>query len=540
METDANAKTRPPTFAIHLARHLIAHKDYKLHFPPEARELAAEGRIVLSYFDGIWFRLCCIIDRDAHPDHSFDLPLERIKEIGSNCLQYTGRMNGQPVPVHIKVIEVGSGRFSTAEAGRLQQYKDGNNFAKTLLLSAWFIDPETGMIWNNASLLDRIAWNRYFKQVLRHPTEGTKKPGRELNMTGTPWLTWLVMTIIAICYGVELAYGIGSHGLLDRPSIATLVALGGVNKSLVLQAGEWQRILIAPWLHASLLHLSFNLLALQVGGSALERLLGSAWMLAIYLLSALGGVGISMYLNSPDVISVGASGAIMGVLAATLVSSSYTPMVIRVRLQSSMLQMLLPALLPIVISKNPGGIDFAGHLGGTLAGGLAGWLLLKFWNHELPRPGLQKLAIVWSLSVALAVAVSVHRVADNYDKNAFMAQLVPSSQLPKSEAEWHEKLADLEKRYPRDPRPHLYRALTLAKQHDETAAIQELRHCLRDQELVKQVFPAKFLANMQGYLALLLANQKQWDEAKILGAQACPRIDNEELRANMNKIGLCK
>ena len=84
-------------------------------------------------------------------------------------------------------------------------------------------------------------------------------------------------------------------------------------------SGEWWRLLTAPFLHAGLWHVGLNMLALWVLGGVVEPLLGRWRFVGVYLVSALGGTVTSYVLTGPGVISVGASGAVFGLLGATLV-----------------------------------------------------------------------------------------------------------------------------------------------------------------------------------------------------------------------------
>jgi len=104
----------------------------------------------------------------------------------------------------------------------------------------------------------------------------------------------------------------------------------------------------APFLHAGLIHLSLNGFVLLWAGPVLEGLLGRTWFAAIYSVSAVAGVILSMALSPASVVSVGASGALMGLLATLfVVSFHFTPGLLRTRLQTAALQVLVPSLIPL-------------------------------------------------------------------------------------------------------------------------------------------------------------------------------------------------
>ena len=107
--------------------------------------------------------------------------------------------------------------------------------------------------------------------------------------------------------------------------VGTLFAMGGANSGAILNDGQWYRLLTAALLHADALHLLFNGVALGLAGYLLEALIGPAWLVVLFFLGALGGSLMGLAVNSAEVVSVGASGAVMGLLAAALVASLRLP-----------------------------------------------------------------------------------------------------------------------------------------------------------------------------------------------------------------------
>ena len=155
--------------------------------------------------------------------------------------------------------------------------------------------------------------------------------------------------------------------------------------------GEYWRLLGSAFLHIGLLHLAGNLLALAIVGPALERVFGRWRFLAIYLVSALGG-SVAVYLfGSPFGAVAGASGAIYGLFAATLI-------VVR-KLGLDARFMVLAVVLNFAVSFAPG-ISLLGHLGGFVTGGLL--TLAMVYAPKASRTSLQILAI----GVIVAVMVS--------------------------------------------------------------------------------------------------------------------------------------
>lgn len=94
----------------------------------------------------------------------------------------------------------------------------------------------------------------------------------------------------------------------------------GANFGPATKDGEWWRLATAMFLHFGLLHLSVNMLALIEAGRFVERCLGSARFLLLYLGSGLAGNLLSLVMQGDRGISGGASGAVFGVYAALLLT----------------------------------------------------------------------------------------------------------------------------------------------------------------------------------------------------------------------------
>jgi membrane associated rhomboid family serine protease len=124
---------------------------------------------------------------------------------------------------------------------------------------------------------------------------------------------------------------------------------------------QYYRAFTAMFLHANFQHILFNMIALLIVGPAVEVLLGRARFLALYLLAGLAGSVASYLLSPANILGLGASGAIMGVMGA------YVVIGLRRRLPISAVVALLVLNLLIGFS---GSIDWRAHLGGLAVGGL--------------------------------------------------------------------------------------------------------------------------------------------------------------------------
>jgi membrane associated rhomboid family serine protease len=139
--------------------------------------------------------------------------------------------------------------------------------------------------------------------------------------------------------------------------------------------GEWWRVGTAAFLHANALHILFNMYALWLLGRALERYIGTARFLAIYVVAGITGSAGALLVTNPNTATVGASGAIFGLMGALLVLE---------RRGVPLVGPILPVLLiNLVITLAIPGISIGGHIGGVIGGVLAALALERFGRGHL-------------------------------------------------------------------------------------------------------------------------------------------------------------
>jgi membrane associated rhomboid family serine protease len=137
-----------------------------------------------------------------------------------------------------------------------------------------------------------------------------------------------------------------------------------------IAAGEWWRLLTCGFLHFGVIHLLFNGWAMWSVGQSLERGLGRWRFIALFVVSVLGGSAGALVLSNPNAITAGASGGLFGFFAAGYMGS-------RARGISFGASGWGPTLLMnLFITFSIPGISLGGHLGGAVAGGICGAVLL--------------------------------------------------------------------------------------------------------------------------------------------------------------------
>jgi membrane associated rhomboid family serine protease len=156
--------------------------------------------------------------------------------------------------------------------------------------------------------------------------------------------------------------------------------------------GEWYRVFTGGFLHHDIIHIALNMFMLYLLGPQLERLLGPARFAALYFVALVAG-GLAVVLVGEA--SVGASGAIFGLIGAT---AAYQRMNHINMLQSGLAMLIV---VNLAISFTPG-ISMAAHVGGLLAGAIAGWAMFDLERRR--SPAWLAVAGAAALIVVLAVA----------------------------------------------------------------------------------------------------------------------------------------
>jgi membrane associated rhomboid family serine protease len=244
-----------------------------------------------------------------------------------------------------------------------------------------------------------------------------------------PWVTFALLAVLIGVFILENSFPV-TPAAKQAPSLFTLIAMGALDHAAIVSHGQWYRLFTAPLLHANFAHLAGNSVALLLGGWLLERLVGHLWFSVFFAVGALGGSIASLAIQPPNLISVGASGALMGMFAGVFVSSfrmsSATSS--RTSLQFSSLRILVPSLVPSFSSSTGVHIDYGAHFGGALAGAALALILLRLWPKTAFIPQARRTAaIIATVSVVLFVG-SAGIAIKNYP--LYAAALTPPAKLP--------------------------------------------------------------------------------------------------------------
>ena len=159
--------------------------------------------------------------------------------------------------------------------------------------------------------------------------------------------------------------------------------------------GEWWRLLTSTFLHGGFLHILFNMYILFIVGAPLERLMGHLRYGVLYLVAALGGAVASYAFNSANTLSVGASGAIFGLMGAFAVAGF--------KMRYDVKQILFLVGFNLVIGFVLAGVDWRAHVGGLITGALVAAVF--FYAPRNKRALVQVLGVLGMLVILMGITM---------------------------------------------------------------------------------------------------------------------------------------
>lgn len=173
-------------------------------------------------------------------------------------------------------------------------------------------------------------------------------------------MTYIIMAMCVVMYLVTVLMGLNNMNLL----------LLGANNIELLKHGQIYRLITYGFLHGSIVHLISNMYCLYVIGSQVENNLEKKRFLIVYFVSMITGGLLSALFN--DGISIGASGAIFGLLGALL----YFGLHFRLYLSEALRTRIIPVIvLNLIIGFAVPGIDVVCHIGGLIGGFLSAMMV---------------------------------------------------------------------------------------------------------------------------------------------------------------------
>jgi membrane associated rhomboid family serine protease len=209
--------------------------------------------------------------------------------------------------------------------------------------------------------------------------------------------TIALIAINVVVFIGELAAG-GVGGFDGGGSLIHDAGLRGPD----ISDGDWWRVITGGFLHAGFLHLLLNMYVLWIAGSILEPGIGTPRFLGIYFVSLIAG-SLGALIVDPNTVTVGASGAIFGLMGAVIV-------VARGRgVEQLASQFGLFVVLNLVLTFSIPGISIGGHVGGLIGGALAALVVIFAERRLTGRPSyaFELAAIVLMILATFVGALAV-------------------------------------------------------------------------------------------------------------------------------------
>jgi membrane associated rhomboid family serine protease len=220
-------------------------------------------------------------------------------------------------------------------------------------------------------------------------------------------VTMALIAVNVVMYLLEIATGSGGLNGANGDVVTNLALIGeglkagpgGVPELIGVAHGEYWRLVTGGFLHASILHIAFNMYLLYIVGQLLEPAIGSVRFSVIYAASLFAGSFGSLLLE-PHAITVGASGAIFGLMGAAFFEMRHRGM----NPFETGIGFLIIINLGLGLFIN--NISIGGHLGGLVGGALA--IIAFQYGDRVRQPALGYIgcAVIAIASAVAGVAVS--------------------------------------------------------------------------------------------------------------------------------------
>lgn len=293
------------------------------------------------------YRVVRIVTNYIHNDEQFDYDIFKTKRILKQIKKKMFVTSLDTLNLFVNLGDnVNLNKYSDIEHMGIAKIEKDDDINKYQFIIDTFPDL------NNHMKTNKHGFELLFKlsDDINKKNKGDAKMMEDVFTPKNPIVTKVLISILIVMFIFTTFYGITD--------------LFAVNRYYVL-SGEYYRLITGAFVHGGIFHLIFNCYALYVIGSQLESFLGKAKYLIVYLFSALTGSLLSIIFNTG--FSVGASGAIFG-LMGSLVYFGYH---YRVYLGTVIRSQIIPLiLLNLLLGFTMSGIDNWAHIGGLIGGAL--------------------------------------------------------------------------------------------------------------------------------------------------------------------------
>ncbi len=316
--------------------------------------------------DEIWlenssaeYKIVRIVSNYIHNDEQLNFDIFRTKQILKRVRSkmFSFRMNTLSIFVNLgDNVNLDDKSFDNIECANVKEINDLSKYSFIINTFPNIVEVE------DAKEEGMELFIKLTNDINKKNYDESKK-AEEVFSKKTPYVTYAIIAICMLLY--LLTSFMGANFIEQNPNI--LYRYGAlVNLSIIgSNYGELFRLVSSVFLHASLIHLLCNMYSLYVIGPQLENFFGKTKFIIIFLVSGVIGNLLSIPVLQDNVVSVGASGAIFGLLGAML----YFGYHYRVYLSGVIKSQIIPLIiLNLAIGFVSSGINNFAHIGGLIGG----------------------------------------------------------------------------------------------------------------------------------------------------------------------------
>lgn len=307
------------------------------------------------------YKIVRIVTNYIHNDEQLNWDLFRTKQIIRTIKRKMFSFNMNTLSIFINLgdnVHVKDQKNKNIDCVELKKMEDINNY-KFLIDSFPNIDKVGDVTEHGLEL---------FIKLTEEINEKNKKEATRVDEVFSkkkPIITYALLISNIIMFLMTVLY----EGNLFNISPSLLYEFGGlVNYQNMKSPIELYRLITSMFLHAGIIHLAFNMYALYILGPQLESFFGKIKYTLIYLLSGIIGGLTSMIFQQDTIVSVGASGAIFGLIGAFIFFGYHHRVYFGTVIKSQIIPLLL---INIVLGFTMSGINMFAHLGGLVGGVLS-------------------------------------------------------------------------------------------------------------------------------------------------------------------------
>lgn len=310
----------------------------------------AENEIWLENMDED-YKIVRIVSNYIHNNEQFDFDIFKTKRIVKKIKKKTFTFNINTLSIFLDLGE--NVELESVKNVDCVKVDDEDDLVKSSIIKCVFPDLSKKMEYSEDGMQ---LFMKITNDINNHNKSDAEKID-EVFKIKYPIVTYLLIAINVIIYFASILAG-SYNEILSKFAIS----------APLIRGGQYYRLLTGCFLHGNIFHLAFNCYALYVIGTQMESYLGKAKYLIVYLFSGISGALFSMIFGSPNALSIGASGAIFGLMGSMV----YFGFHYRVFLGNVIKSQIIPLIvLNLVIGFLSNGIDNAAHVGGLVGGMLS-------------------------------------------------------------------------------------------------------------------------------------------------------------------------